>query len=227
MINKYNLGPCVLGLLSVLVWGCAAPVAPEDPQGEAGTNGAGPDGRGGSSGNGSGGSGGAGVDPIDNLPGVDPVDVPPTGCLNAASAASVSLSLNVEIPSVLLEATDGVLHANGIACTDAAGAEVPVAGLTTLSVEGDGAAEGAVILDLASGDWSALIDAPEGIQVSFPSGENTFLVRGSARRSLCAAGGAGGGGSRRCRGRRARRGDRRRRGGARHRVEPAPRRLRR
>jgi Ca2+-binding RTX toxin-like protein len=180
MINKYNLGPCVLGLLSVLVWGCAAPVAPEDPQGEAGTNGAGPDGRGGSSGNGSGGSGGAGVDPIDNLPGVDPVDVPPTGCLNAASAASVSLSLNVEIPSVLLEATDGVLHANGIACTDAAGAEVPVAGLTTLSVEGDGAAEGAVILDLASGDWSALIDAPEGIQVSFPSGENTFLVRGSA-----------------------------------------------
>jgi Ca2+-binding RTX toxin-like protein len=180
MIKKYNLGPCVLGLLSVLVWGCAAPVAPEDPQGEAGTNGAGPDGRGGSSGNGSGGSGGAGVDPIDMLPGVtDPLDVPPTGCLNAASAALISLSLNAEIPSVLLEATDGVLHANGIACTDSGGAEVPVAGLTTLSVAGDGAAEGAVILDLASGDWSALIDAPEGIAVSFPSGDNSFLVRGS------------------------------------------------
>ncbi len=182
MINKYNLGPCVLGFLSALAIGCAAPVAPEDPgSGEAGTNGAGPDGRGGSSGNGSGGSGGRPADPIDTLPGVtEPLDVPPTGCLNAASAASLSLSLNAEIPSVLLEATGGVLYANGVACTDAGGADVPVAGLTTLAVQGDGAAQGAVILDLASGDWSSLIDLPESIQVSFPSGQNSFLVRGSA-----------------------------------------------
>lgn len=181
-MNKYNLGPCVLGLVSALAWGCAAPVAPEDPgQGEAGTNGTGPNGRAGTSGNGSGGSGGSGVDPIDNLPGVtDPLDVPPTGCSSAASAAVVNLSLNAEIPSVLLEATDGVLHANGVPCTDAGGDDVTIAALTTVAVAGDGAEDGAVILDLASGDWSALLDLPEGLQVSFPGGENSFLVRGSA-----------------------------------------------
>lgn len=186
MINKYNLGPCALGLISLLAFGCAAPVAPEDPNaGEAGTNGTGPDGRGGSSGNGSGGSGGRPVDPIDTLPGVtEPLDVPPTGCLNAASAASISLSLDADIPSVLLEATDGVLHANGVACTDAGGDDVPVVGLTTLAVQGDGAAQGAVILDLASGDWSALTALPESLQISFPSGQNSFLIRGSAESEL-------------------------------------------
>jgi hypothetical protein len=37
MIKKYNLVPFACGLLAIVAWGCAAPVAPEEPdQGESG-----------------------------------------------------------------------------------------------------------------------------------------------------------------------------------------------
>src|SRR5690349_6165311 len=118
MIKKYDLGPCAWGVLAMLVWGCAAPVASEDPNGgESGSGGNGPNGGGRSNGSnaGSGGSGSTPEEtPVENLPGVDDtLDVPPAGCVSAASATSVSLSLNAAVPSVLLAATDGTLHANG------------------------------------------------------------------------------------------------------------------
>jgi Ca2+-binding RTX toxin-like protein len=34
-------------------------------------------------------------------------------------------------------------------------------------------------LDLGSGDWSALLDIPEAIQIEFPRGENGLVVRGT------------------------------------------------
>jgi Ca2+-binding RTX toxin-like protein len=183
MINKYHLGPCALGLLTILVWGCAAPVAPEDPNdGSSGSSGDGPNGGGGSSGSdpGSGGSGSRPERPVDDLPGVDDtLDVPPAGCLSAASATSVSLALDADVPSVLLAATGGTLHANGVECTSG-GAGIAVNALTAVAVGGDGAQAGGVLLDLGSGDWAAFFAQPESVQLSFPSGDNTFVVRGSA-----------------------------------------------
>jgi hypothetical protein len=181
MINKYNLGPCALGLLTILVWGCASPVAPEDPNdGASGSSGDGPNGGGSSGASGSGGSGSRAEQPVDSLPGVDDtLDVPPSGCLSAASATSVSLALDSDVPSVLLAATDGTLHANGVECTSG-GAGIAVNALTAIAVAGDGAQPGGVLLDLGSGDWAAFLDQPEGVQLSFASGDNTFVVRGSA-----------------------------------------------
>jgi Ca2+-binding RTX toxin-like protein len=183
MIKKYDLGPCAWGILAMLVWGCAAPVASEDPTGgESGSGGNGPNGGGGSSGSNPG-SGGRGStpeeNPVENLPGVDDtLDVPPAGCVSAASATSVSLSLDADVPSVLIAATDGTLHANGVACTSG-GTGIPVNALTALAVGGDGAAPKGVIFDL-SGDWAAFLAQPESVQLSFPSGDNTFVVRGAA-----------------------------------------------
>jgi Ca2+-binding RTX toxin-like protein len=183
MIKKYDLGPCAWAILAILVWGCASPVAPEDPNGgESGSGGDGSNGGSGATGN-SGGSGGGSSpreNPVENLPGVDDtLDVPPAGCLSAASATSLSLSLDSDVPSVLLAATDGTLHANGVACTSG-GAAIPVNALTALSVGGDGSEPAGVIFDLGSGDWAALLEQPESVQLSFPGGDNTFVVRGSA-----------------------------------------------
>jgi Ca2+-binding RTX toxin-like protein len=182
MSKKYNRATCALGLcIAALAWGCAAPVEPEE-QNAAGSNGQGNnDGNGGSGADGSdGGAGGRDRDPIEDLPGVDvPLGEAPAGCVDGDAAASVSLELDADVPAVLLEATDGTLHANGVACT-AGGDDVSIAGLEALSITGDGAAEGAVILALGSGDWSALIARPESIQVAFPVGENSVLVRGTS-----------------------------------------------
>lgn len=180
MIKKYDLGPCACAFLAVLVWGCAAPVAPEDPnQGESGSSGDGPNNGGGSAGT-NGGGGGGSQNPIDQLPGIDPtLDVPPAGCLGAASASSVSLTLDAEVPSVLLAATDGTLHANGVECTSG-GEGIAVNALTALGVAGNGAQPAGVIFDLGAGDWTAFLAQPESVQLSFAAGENTFVVRGSA-----------------------------------------------
>jgi Ca2+-binding RTX toxin-like protein len=178
MIKKIDLGPFACGFLAMLAWGCAEPVAPEEPDpGASGSSGNGPNGPNA----GSGGGGSAPVTPVEELPGVDDtLDVPPAGCLGAASATSVSFELDAAVPSVLIAATEGTLHANGVECTSG-GAGVAVNALTAISVAGDGVQAGGVILDLGSGDWSAFFDQPESLQLTFAAGENTFVVRGSAQ----------------------------------------------
>lgn len=178
MINNYHLAPCALGLLALLAFGCAAPVTPEDPDpGASGAGGRGPDGRGG---DGSGGRGSRPGTPVEELPGVDDtLDVPPGGCLGAPAATALNLTLDAQVPSVLLAATNGTLHANGVACTSG-GASVAVGALTALTVAGDGAQPGGVIFDLGSGDWAAFLEQPEGLALSFPAGDNTLVLRGSA-----------------------------------------------
>jgi Ca2+-binding RTX toxin-like protein len=176
MIKKNLSALYTVSVLAALAWGCAAPVAPED-ESQAGSGGSGtnpdPDGKGG--------GGGARPDrPVDQLPGVDtPIGTPPSGCLKGSPDGVMSLSLDAEVPSVLLEATDGKLHANGVACTDSDDAEIELSTLTSIAVAGDGAQEGAVIIDLKSGDWSSLLDIPESIQISFASGDNSLVVRGT------------------------------------------------
>lgn len=189
MTVKYDFAPCTLSLLALLAWGCAAPVAPEEPDtaGSSGQNaGAGGTSNPGGGGGGSnGGSGGRPANPLETIPGVtEPLDDPPAGCLNGGPTGTASFSLDAEVPSVWIDGTDGTLHANGIACTDAGGATVPIAGLTALSVTSNGAQDGAVTLDLASGDWSALLELPEAIQVEFPDGNNGLVVHGTAEADL-------------------------------------------
>lgn len=178
MIKKIDLGPFACGFLALLAWGCAAPVAPEEPDpGASGSSGDGPNGPGG----GSGGGGSTPATPVEELPGVDDtLDVPPAGCVGAASATSVSFELDAAVPSVLIAATEGTLRANGVECTSG-GAGVAVNALTAISVAGDGAQAGGVILDLGSGDWAAFLAQPESLQLSFAGGDNTFVVRGSAQ----------------------------------------------
>lgn len=191
MMKTYDDVPRALVLLAALAFGCAAPVAPEDPNGGGPANGrAGSNGVDGASGNGSGGRGtGDGtrpVDPTDELPGVlEPLDVPPVGCLRTAAEGAVSLSLDADVPSVLLQATDGTLHANGIACTDTNGAEVNISALTALDIESTGAEGNAVIFELGSGDWSALLELPEAVHLEFSGGGVSGLViRGTAGADL-------------------------------------------
>jgi Ca2+-binding RTX toxin-like protein len=185
MTQKHDFAAFTLGLLASLAFGCASPVAPEDPSQAGSTN----ENTGGSSGShggsGSGGSAGHPEDPIDNVPGVTDVpDDPPSGCLKTGAQGAVSLSLDTKVPSVLLEGTDGTLHANGSVCTDATGADIAVAGLTSLAVTSDGAKDGAITLDLGSGDWSALFETPEAIQFVFPDGANGLVVRGTPEADL-------------------------------------------
>jgi Ca2+-binding RTX toxin-like protein len=174
MIKKNLTALYTVSFLAALAWGCAAPVAPED-ESQAGASGSGTDGKAGS-----GGSSARPDRPVNALPGVDtPIGNPPAGCLKGSPEGVMALTLDAEVPSVLLEATDGKLHANGVACTDASNAELALSSLTAVSVNGDGAEEGAVIIDLKSGDWSPLLDIPESIQIAFASGDNSLVVRGT------------------------------------------------
>jgi Ca2+-binding RTX toxin-like protein len=180
MMNTYDDVPRALVLLAALAFGCAAPVAPEDPNGDGARGGAsGGPGRGNGSGARGSEDGERPVDPIAEL--LDTPDVPPAGCLNDAAAGAVSLSLDADVPSVLLQATDGTLHANGIACTDTNGAEVNISALTALDIESSGSEGNAVIFELASGDWSALLERPEAIHLEFSGGGvSGWVVRGTA-----------------------------------------------
>jgi Ca2+-binding RTX toxin-like protein len=180
MMKTSDFALRILALLSALAFGCASPVAPEDPNGGGSGN---ADGRGGSgNGSGSGATGGRPSNPVDTVPGVDePLDVPPEGCLNAATEGAISLSLDAEVPSVSLEATDGVLFANGVACTDTGGADVALTSVTSLAIASTGSEANAVIFELGSGDWSALLEVPEAIQLEFSGGGiSAFILRGTA-----------------------------------------------
>lgn len=181
MIKYCDLGPWAFGLLATLAWGCASPVAPEDPNQNVGSAGNGPSGSGGSGGGGGRGGAGSRPDtPVEELPGIDEtLDVAPGGCVGAPLPDTLALALDADVPSVLLAATGGTLHANGVACTSG-GSDVAVSGLTAIRVAGDGAQAGGVIFDLGSGDWGAFLEQTEGLRLEFPSGENTLVVRGTA-----------------------------------------------
>jgi Ca2+-binding RTX toxin-like protein len=184
-MKTYDDVPHALVLLAALAFGCAAPVAPEDPNGDSARGGSG--GGAGRGGNGSGARGSEDgerpVDPVAEL--LDTPDVPPAGCLDAAAQGAVSLSLDTDVPSVLLQATDGTLHANGIACTDTNGTEVNISALTALDIASTGAEGNAVIFELGSGDWSALLALPEAVHLEFSGGGVSGLViRGTAEADL-------------------------------------------
>jgi Ca2+-binding RTX toxin-like protein len=184
-MKTYDSAARALALLGILAFGCAAPVAPEDPS----SGGSSSDGDGSSARSGSGGSGARDDrpdNPIDQLPGVDePLDVPPSGCLSSAAGGAVNLSLDADVPSVSLDATDGTLHANGVVCTDTDGAEVALSSLTALSIAAAGDEPNAVIFELGAGDWSALLEVPEAVHVDFSGGGiSGLIVRGTPEADL-------------------------------------------
>lgn len=190
---------CALGCLSVLASGCDGPVAPEDLVGAtAGAN----DGSASEDGSinrppGTDGEPTTGrdpqqVDPTESLPGTDPtLDVAPAGCLGGFEDGALELTLDEDVPAVRLAGTGGVLIANGTGCTTSADAPVQVDALTSLRVTG-GTLDNAVILDLGEGDWSALLATPESLRIELGSGQNSFVVRGTAGDDLFRHGMRGG-----------------------------------
>jgi hemolysin type calcium-binding protein len=167
MKKQYEFAPRLLGCVAMFAWGCAAPVAPEAPEREPGPEDMQDD----------------GPDPTEALPGVTPVEIPPSGCLGTSRAGALSLVLDAEVGSVRLTARAGKLLANGVSCSDADDVEIPIESLVSLQVTGD-QRDNAVILDLGAGDWSKLLAIPESIQVSLKQGKNSLVVRGTAGADL-------------------------------------------
>lgn len=180
----------VLSLLAAMSFGCAKPVAPEELPGGARDvvpgDGTTPEDGPGSRGS-AGSTGGTGEDPstpgddpTDTLPGTDTsFDVAPLGCVGGFQAGTLELTLDAEVPAVRLEGDGGVLLANGTPCTAGDDNPLAVVDVTELIITG-GAADNAVILDLGEGDWSALLAIPESLRVELGSGQNSFVVRGTA-----------------------------------------------
>src|SRR6185295_16894729 len=65
-----------------------------------------------------------------------PPGVPPQGCVKGFAGGALKLTLDAKVPSVNLEAEDGKLLANNVACSDAGGHDVDPASVTSLRVDG-------------------------------------------------------------------------------------------
>jgi Ca2+-binding RTX toxin-like protein len=132
----------------------------------------------------SGGSGGGksnGNHPPIVLPATAPSSaLAPSGCSGGVVRGALSLGLDATVPSLELRAAAGQLLANGQACSDAAGNELALADLVSLSVQG-GDEDDDVRLDLSSGDWSRLLGTPESVSIALGAGDNALLVRGTAQ----------------------------------------------
>lgn len=182
-MKRSNVAFCVLGWVAAVSLGCDKPVAPEELPGGSRDIGSEDDStlHDGPSGN----PGGAddpngNGDPTDTLPGTDAsFDVAPAGCVGGFQAGTLELSLDDDVPAVRLEGEDGILLANGTPCSAGDDSPLAVADLTGLLITGL-TADNTVIVDLGAGDWSALLAVPESIVVELGSGQNTFVVRGTA-----------------------------------------------
>ena len=107
-----------------------------------------------------------------------PPGVPPQGCVKGFAGGALKLTLDGTVPSVNLEAKDGKLLANNVACSDAAGQDVDPASLTSLRVDGD-AGDNGVSWALGSGDWSGLLAGSERVQLWLGEGKNSLRIVGT------------------------------------------------
>ncbi|HEU4578521.1 MAG TPA: calcium-binding protein [Polyangiaceae bacterium] len=113
------------------------------------------------------------------LPGAEaPPGVPPQGCVKGFAGGALQLTLDGKVPSVQLEAKDGKLLANDVACSDAGGHDVDPASVTSLRVNGD-AGDNGVSWALGSGDWSGLLAGPERVQLWLGEGKNSLRIIGT------------------------------------------------
>jgi Ca2+-binding RTX toxin-like protein len=181
-----------LALVGLCGVACASPVAEDDDAagsaGSSGSSGNNSAGSGSSTSNGSstgnGGSGGTdtpiATDPTVNVPGIDPtLQTPPAGCLRGAQGGVLALDLDSKVPAVELVAVDGIVNANGKACTDSSGAPLALSSLYALQITG-GSEDNGVVIDLGSGDWSSLLASPENLLLNLAEGRNGLLVRGTS-----------------------------------------------
>ena len=107
-----------------------------------------------------------------------PPGVPPKGCVKGFAGGALKLTLDGKVPSVELEAKDGKLLANKVACSDASGHDVDPASLTSLRVDGD-AGDNGVSWNLGSGDWSGLLAGAERVQLWLGEGKNSLSIVGT------------------------------------------------
>jgi Ca2+-binding RTX toxin-like protein len=172
-VHVWGFGSC----LALFALGCgSSDSAPEDSTGASGTGGTGqldssnttkstdPD--------------NSKQDPA-KLPSAEaPPGVPPQGCVKGFAGGALKLTLDGKVPSVRLEAKDGKLLANDVACSDAGGHGVDPASVTSLRVNGD-AGDNGVSWTLGSGDWSGLLAGPERVQLWLGEGKNSLHIVGS------------------------------------------------
>ena len=107
-----------------------------------------------------------------------PPGVPPQGCVKGFAGGALKLTLDAKVPSVNLEAEDGKLLANNVACSDAGGHDVDPASVTSLRVDGD-AGDNGVSWALGGGDWSGLLAGSERVQLWLGEGKNSLRIVGT------------------------------------------------
>lgn len=173
-----------LALLAALV---ACGKGGTDPSTSSTDTGSGGAGAGGQATTSSGGQGGGGAPVVivpEDFEGLDLSAVPagkaPAGCSAFDdSTGKLALTLGGEASTLLLAAVGGVIQANGVDCTTAAGKKADVTLVRSVVITGTDADE-AVIVDLAAGPFGAKLLTPGGgISVDLGGGKNSFALRGS------------------------------------------------
>ncbi|MGC4093422.1 MAG: calcium-binding protein [Polyangiaceae bacterium] len=122
--------------------------------------------------------------PAPEFEGVDIEGVPLTptlGCNGGfdADAKALALTIDEEAHSVLIDATDGNLRANGIVCTTPNGDPVLAADVDHLSITGT-AGDDTAVIDLLVGDLgNGLLGSEGAIQLDLGGGYDRLVVRGT------------------------------------------------
>lgn len=163
--------------------------------GRGGASGVGEGGEPGSAGSGaSAGAGGEGpggdddvLEPGEDGPGYDGVDLdalditkPPEGCLGGfdPDSGTLELTLDEEVPLVLLAVADGVVTANGAECESAKGVAATTEALIAVSIVGS-AGDDSVYIDSAADFGPGLLGADGDLNLDLGEGDDELVVLGS------------------------------------------------
>ncbi|MFZ5896921.1 MAG: hypothetical protein ACOY0T_38040 [Myxococcota bacterium] len=141
----------------------------------------------GSEGGTSNGQGGTDIAPPTHEPEFEGVDlegvplVPTPGCEGGfdADAKSLALTIDEESHSVLVDAPEGYLRANGVVCSAPDGSPVLAASVEHLSITGT-AGDDVSIIDLLVGDFgNGLLGSEGAIVLDLGTGTDKLIVRGT------------------------------------------------
>lgn len=127
------------------------------------------------------------LEPGDDGPGYDGVDLDklgfkdaPAGCVGGfdPDSGTLSLTLDEDVPGVILTVVSGIVAANGIPCESADGTPATTDALTAVSVVGsDG--DDSVYIDGASEFGASLLSADGDLNLDLGDGDDELVVLGS------------------------------------------------
>lgn len=127
------------------------------------------------------------LEPGEDGPGYDGVDLdnlgfeePPTGCVGGfdPDSGSLELTLDEDIPGVILTVVTGVVAANGVPCESADGAPATTDALMTVSIVGS-RGDDSVYIDGASEFGAGLLSADGDLILDLGAGDDELVVIGS------------------------------------------------